>query len=136
MTRLVFSLSICLALVVVHATCHGGVLAFTAPSSAVVHSRTARNKKKTTSIALGASIARNGIIFDDLNLGQGRRVLPGDTVYCYYEGSFTKAASNNENNPAANLLSGFLGGGNNGNGKEDDFVFDSVSKFVVWLDFV
>ena len=33
-------------------------------------------------------VARNGIVWDEVVMGQGRRVLPGDTVLCYYTGSF------------------------------------------------
>ena len=35
-------------------------------------------------------VARNGLAYEDVTIGQGRRILPGDTVYCYYQGSFTK----------------------------------------------
>mmetsp|Transcript_47731 Transcript_47731/g.137480 ORF Transcript_47731/g.137480 Transcript_47731/m.137480 type:complete len:209 (+) Transcript_47731:65-691(+) len=35
-------------------------------------------------------VARNGLAFEDVVIGQGRRILPGDTVACYYSGSFTK----------------------------------------------
>lgn len=34
-------------------------------------------------------VARNGLAYEDVTIGPGRRVLPGDTVYCYYQGSFT-----------------------------------------------
>lgn len=37
-------------------------------------------------------VARNGLAFEDVVVGQGRRVLPGDTVACYYSGSFKKGA--------------------------------------------
>ncbi len=43
------------------------------------------------SLALGP-VARNGLAYEDVTLGQGRRILPGDTVYCYYIGSFRKGA--------------------------------------------
>jgi hypothetical protein len=34
-------------------------------------------------------VARNGIEWDEIVMGQGRRILPGDTVLCYYTGSYT-----------------------------------------------
>uniref|UniRef100_A0A6S8IXJ2 peptidylprolyl isomerase n=1 Tax=Amphora coffeiformis TaxID=265554 RepID=A0A6S8IXJ2_9STRA len=34
-------------------------------------------------------VARNGLAYEDVTIGSGRRILPGDTVYCYYQGSFT-----------------------------------------------
>lgn len=34
-------------------------------------------------------VARNGLAYEDVKLGEGRRILPGDTVYCYYRGTFT-----------------------------------------------
>ena len=33
-------------------------------------------------------VASNGLVWEDLEPGQGRRVLPGDSVICYYSGSF------------------------------------------------
>lgn len=42
-------------------------------------------------IVLGP-VARNGLEFEDVVVGQGRRILPGDTVACYYTGSFKKGA--------------------------------------------
>lgn len=32
--------------------------------------------------------ARNGLGYEDVTLGQGRRILPGDSVLCYYVGSY------------------------------------------------
>ena len=70
-------------------------------------------------------IARNGLGYEDGVLGDGRRILPGDTVYCYYVGSY--AATNNKpslmmSGPFGGLLGG---GGSSGGGMT---VFDSVSK--------
>jgi hypothetical protein len=79
-------------------------------------------------VLLQATTARNGIVFDDITLGQGRRILPGDTVYCYYVGSFeaAKAAAN----PAENFLGGFLGGKPDST-SDQETVFDSVSKLKI-----
>ncbi|CAB9529497.1 FK506-binding protein 4 [Seminavis robusta] len=43
---------------------------------------------RSKSFALGP-VAGNGIEWDEIVMGQGRRILPGDTVLCYYVGSFT-----------------------------------------------
>jgi len=45
--------------------------------------------KKLSNFALGPT-ARNGLSYDEVRIGDGRRVLPGDTVYCYYVGSYKK----------------------------------------------
>lgn len=45
--------------------------------------------KKLSNFALGPQ-ARNGLVYDEVRIGDGRRVLPGDTVYCYYVGSYKK----------------------------------------------
>ena len=39
-------------------------------------------------------VARNGLDYQDVTIGGGRRVLPGDTVFCYYSGSFVKKGGN------------------------------------------
>mmetsp|Transcript_26393 Transcript_26393/g.39003 ORF Transcript_26393/g.39003 Transcript_26393/m.39003 type:complete len:205 (+) Transcript_26393:50-664(+) len=59
------------------------VWAFQAPGAQ------ATNRRKS-SFSLGP-VARNGLSYDDMVLGDGRRILPGDTVYCYYVGSYQKA---------------------------------------------
>ena len=64
--------------------------------------------------------ARNGMEFDDITLGEGRRVLPGDTVYCYYVGSFTAPKSTN-----SGPLGALVGGGD-----AKPTVFDQVSKLL------
>lgn len=56
--------------------------AFTVPS---------KQYRNLNGVALGP-VARNGLAYEDVALGQGRRILPGDTVYCYYIGSFKKGA--------------------------------------------
>ena len=59
----------------------GGAEAF---SSSLANSRRARG----VSTALDAK-ARNGLVYDDVEIGQGRRVNAGDTILCYYEGKYT-----------------------------------------------
>lgn len=36
-------------------------------------------------------VARNGLVHEDVSIGEGRRILPGDIVRCYYKGSFKKS---------------------------------------------
>lgn len=41
----------------------------------------------TTTTSLGP-VARNGLQYEDVEIGTGRRVLPGDAVLCYYVGTY------------------------------------------------
>lgn len=36
-------------------------------------------------------VARNGLAYEDVTIGEGRRILPGDIVQCYYKGSYKKS---------------------------------------------
>lgn len=49
-------------------------------------------KYPLSSTVLGP-IARNGLEFEDVEIGTGRNIFPGDTILCYYEGSFKKLGS-------------------------------------------
>jgi hypothetical protein len=42
---------------------------------------------KPSTTALGPT-ARNGLTYEDVEIGTGRRVNKGDTILCYYEGSY------------------------------------------------
>lgn len=57
-----------------------------ATSSAFSARQTARRQRSTI---LGPT-ARNGLGYEDVTIGTGRRVFSGDTVELYYTGSFTK----------------------------------------------
>ena len=58
------------------------------PSSSYSSSSSSNQKfGRKNGFILGPT-ASNGLIWDDLTPGQGRRVLPGDSVVCYYSGSF------------------------------------------------
>ena len=59
--------------------------AFTTTTTAAVSSS---RRSINAGFCLGP-VARNGMAYEDVTLGQGRRILPGDTVYCYYQGTFT-----------------------------------------------
>jgi len=73
-------------------------------------------------------VARNGLAYEEITVGQGRRILPGDTVYCFYEGSFTTSEQKN-----AGPFGGFLGGGS-GDSTDKKTVFDEVSKLSTRQD--
>lgn len=88
-----FSLFVFVLLLLLCATT--GTTAFVVSSSArarvSIHNNN-NNKSSSTATsptALGP-IARNGLAYEDVTIGQGRRVLPGDTVSVYYEGTFRK----------------------------------------------
>jgi FKBP-type peptidyl-prolyl cis-trans isomerase len=58
----------------------------------VVQSRSAAAATKSlfcpaSSTALGP-VARNGLEFEDIEIGTGRNVFPGDTILVYYKGSY------------------------------------------------
>jgi len=54
---------------------------------------TTTTKQRCLATTVLGPVARNGLAYEDIELGQGRRILPGDMVYCYYSGSFQKKAS-------------------------------------------
>lgn len=67
------------------------VVAFTTnnnPIKGLTGTGARRTRNLNNGFRLGP-IARNGLAYEDVTIGQGRRILPGDTVYCYYQGSFT-----------------------------------------------
>ena len=96
--------------------------AFTSPSSFVSTAASASPCRTNDGFVLGP-VARNGLGYEDGVLGDGRRILPGDTVYCYYVGTFAAAAKQ-----PTGPFGGILGGGGGGGGIT---VFDSVSKFLL-----
>ena len=56
------------------------VSGFTVPSPII-------SKQQPSLFELGP-IARNGLAYNDVEIGDGRRILPGDTVLVYYIGSY------------------------------------------------
>lgn len=45
-----------------------------------------------------AITARNGLSYEDVEIGTGRNVFPGDSILCYYVGTYEKEDSGNGNN--------------------------------------
>lgn len=85
---------------------------------------TTKPTKSTT--ALGP-IARNGLVYTDVTIGQGRRILPGDIVQVYYTGSFpAKTSSGGGVGGLPPQLSSFFGGGKNAGAGVT--VFDSIQE--------
>ena len=69
---------------------HTGAFSVTSRSTiASIHP--SRCPRSLSSTALGPT-ARNGLTYEDIEIGQGRRVNAGDTILCYYEGSYKQGA--------------------------------------------
>lgn len=85
------------ALLAVIATTHG----FATPR---LHTKTAG--LSSTSLA-AAIVARNGLSFEDIEIGTGRNIFPGDAILCYYVGTYKESADAGGGNP----FFGGLGGG-------------------------
>lgn len=62
------------------------VLAHTAEAFSSVSAPLAR-----TTTTLGP-VARNGLGYEEVEIGTGRNVFPGDTVLCYYSGQYNKVS--------------------------------------------
>jgi FKBP-type peptidyl-prolyl cis-trans isomerase len=86
------------ALLAVIATTHG----FSTPR---LHTKTAG--LSSTSLA-AAIVARNGLSFEDIEIGTGRNIFPGDAILCYYVGTYKESPDAGGNNP---FFAGLSGGG-------------------------
>eukprot|EP00529_Nitzschia_sp_RCC80_P032233 CAMPEP_0113484530 /NCGR_PEP_ID=MMETSP0014_2-20120614/24007_1 /TAXON_ID=2857 /ORGANISM="Nitzschia sp." /LENGTH=226 /DNA_ID=CAMNT_0000378131 /DNA_START=122 /DNA_END=802 /DNA_ORIENTATION=+ /assembly_acc=CAM_ASM_000159 len=49
------------------------------------------SRSSTTNLIVNMAKARNGLEWDDVEIGTGRKIKPGDAILCYYEGSFQQA---------------------------------------------
>jgi FKBP-type peptidyl-prolyl cis-trans isomerase FkpA len=68
----------------------GGVVnAFSAVMTTTKKSVPSCSGSARTTTALGP-VARNGLRYEDIEVGTGRRVNKGDTILCYYSGSYKK----------------------------------------------
>jgi hypothetical protein len=66
-----------------------GVDAFVVPSYTSKSSTCNDDNNVRKASVLAAKIkVRNGLQYEDVEIGTGRRVLPGDAVLCYYVGTF------------------------------------------------
>ncbi|KAG7363854.1 peptidyl-prolyl cis-trans isomerase [Nitzschia inconspicua] len=76
---------------------HGFIL----PSS-FSSSFSSTSTSSSSSSSLGP-MARNGLQYEDIEIGTGRRIFPGDAVLCYYVGTYQKQQQQQQQN---------VGGGN------------------------
>lgn len=63
--------------------------AFTTPLS-----QTALINRRTKTSLDAAIVARNGLSYEDIEIGTGRNIFPGDAVLCYYVGTYQEGGSN------------------------------------------
>lgn len=89
-----------------------------------------RCRSSSTTTSLGPT-ARNGLYYEDVTIGSGRRVLPGDTVLCYYIGTFKKnggggSGKKSTGNPFLDAITG--GGVGSGRGGGAVTVFDQTKE--------
>lgn len=54
--------------------------------------------------------ARNGLQYEDVEIGTGRNVFPGDSILCYYVGTYQKESSAGGDNPFFAAFSKASGG--------------------------
>jgi len=85
------------ALLAVIATAH----AFATPRSGLTSNR----NRRATSLNV-AIVARNGLQYEDIEIGTGRNVFKGDSVLCYYVGTYEKTETGGD------IFSKFKKGGN------------------------
>jgi FKBP-type peptidyl-prolyl cis-trans isomerase len=74
------------ALLVVSSSMQLATHAFTTPQSQT------RSLQKATSIG-AAIVARNGLSYEDIEIGTGRNIFPGDAVLCYYVGTYKESGA-------------------------------------------
>jgi len=82
------------ALLAVIATTHG----FANPQSHTAQSRRSSYTSSSTSLQ-EAIVARNGLSYEDIEIGTGRNIFPGDAILCYYVGSYEQQPDARGDNP-------------------------------------
>jgi FKBP-type peptidyl-prolyl cis-trans isomerase len=65
------------------------VHSFSVTSRPLPHTTKTSPSCPSSTTALGP-VARNGLRYEDVEIGTGRRVNKGDTILCYYSGSYKK----------------------------------------------
>lgn len=83
--------------------------AFTAPNLQT-QTRVGQQQRLSTSLS-EAIVARNGISYEDVEIGTGRNVFKGDAILCYYVGTYdtSKGSGGNDGNPFFAALAGGKG---------------------------
>mmetsp|Transcript_19879 Transcript_19879/g.55396 ORF Transcript_19879/g.55396 Transcript_19879/m.55396 type:complete len:222 (+) Transcript_19879:212-877(+) len=78
--------------------------AFTAPQL--------KTKARPATSLSEAIVARNGLSYEDVEIGTGRNVFPGDSILCYYVGTYEDTGSGGAgNNPFFAAIGGGAGKG-------------------------
>lgn len=54
--------------------------------------------------------ARNGLIYEDIEIGTGRNIFPGDSILCYYEGAYYGEKKGGDSKTGLPFFSGLPGG--------------------------
>ena len=75
----------------------------TTAATSTLLSSNQQQQQQSFDFALGP-MARNGLIYEDVEIGTGRRILPGDAVLCYYVGSYDASDSGEASNPLAGFV--------------------------------
>jgi FKBP-type peptidyl-prolyl cis-trans isomerase FkpA len=96
------------ALLAIIATTHG----FASP-------RSRTTKARPSTFLQGAIVARNGLSYEDVEIGTGRNIFPGDLILCYYVGTYDKSAGGTGGGD--NAFFSALTGGNKVTFDETDF---------------
>lgn len=86
--------------------------AFTTPQLRTETRGLSQQRPVATSLA-AAIVARNGLSYEDVEIGTGRNVFPGDAILCYYVGTYEDDGSagggGDGNNPFFSALAGGKG---------------------------
>lgn len=80
------------------------LLAVIATTSAFVTPQSGLDNRFSTSLN-EMIMARNGLMYEDVEIGTGRNIFPGDSILCYYVGTYEKEAGGD--NP---FFAAFAGG--------------------------
>ena len=70
-------------------------------------SRTVGSGHQSKTSLQEAIVARNGLSYEEVEIGTGRNIFPGDAILCYYVGTYEKTADSGGDNP---FLAAFGGG--------------------------
>ena len=89
--------------------------AFTTPTSTTTTaSLTVTKRRQGISVNPALTVldvtARNGLIYEDIEIGTGRNIFPGDSILCYYEGAYYGEKKGGDSKTGLPFFSGLPGG--------------------------